>query len=170
MSPTKPLAFGIASLYEPRMQIMAGHLLESKHNLLQARVEHLELDLGFKAPEETGWWRCVFESYTVIPYTSVCSVYLNRNMWWQLICLKRAVPDVYPVFGRPVDGKQHASYVSQEVTRINHGPGQNHDSTVATRLTDLTYPNMKDMTRKTWQGHHRRFMVLDCSPVVRIIR
>eukprot|EP00435_Cladocopium_sp_Y103_P049670 s734_g15.t1 len=30
------------------MQIMAGQLLESKHNLLQARVEHLELDLGFK--------------------------------------------------------------------------------------------------------------------------
>ena len=44
---------------------MAGHLLESKHNLLQARVEHLELDLGFKAPEETGWWRCVFESYSL---------------------------------------------------------------------------------------------------------
>lgn len=38
---------------------MAGQLLESKHNLLQARVEHLELDLGFKAPKETGWWRCV---------------------------------------------------------------------------------------------------------------
>lgn len=33
---------------ELQMQIMAGHLLESKHNLLQARVEHLELDLGFK--------------------------------------------------------------------------------------------------------------------------
>lgn len=33
---------------ELQMQIMAGQLLESKHSLLQARVEHLELDLGFK--------------------------------------------------------------------------------------------------------------------------
>ena len=31
---------------------MAGQLLESKHSLLQARVEHLELDLGFKARGE----------------------------------------------------------------------------------------------------------------------
>ena len=31
---------------------MAGQLLESKHSLLQARVEHLELDLGFKANGE----------------------------------------------------------------------------------------------------------------------
>ncbi|CAJ1441106.1 unnamed protein product, partial [Effrenium voratum] len=34
---------------ELQMQIMAGQLLESKHSLLQARVEHLELDLAFKA-------------------------------------------------------------------------------------------------------------------------
>ena len=39
---------GVAPLARQRMQIMAGNLLESKHNLLQARVEHLELDLGFK--------------------------------------------------------------------------------------------------------------------------
>ncbi|CAE7629072.1 RNU1 [Symbiodinium sp. CCMP2456] len=31
------------------MQVLAGQLMESKHHLLQARVEHLELDLGFKA-------------------------------------------------------------------------------------------------------------------------
>ena len=41
--------FGAHLQSSPRMQIMAGQLLESKHNLLQARVEHLELDLGFKA-------------------------------------------------------------------------------------------------------------------------
>lgn len=34
---------------ELQMQVLAGQLMESKHQLLQARVEHLELDLGFKA-------------------------------------------------------------------------------------------------------------------------
>ena len=33
---------------------MAGQLLESKHSLLQARVEHLELDLAFKARVGVG--------------------------------------------------------------------------------------------------------------------
>ncbi|CAE8658277.1 unnamed protein product, partial [Polarella glacialis] len=37
-----------AAKSELQMQLMAGQLLESKHGLLQARVEHLELDLGFK--------------------------------------------------------------------------------------------------------------------------
>ena len=36
------------------MQVLAGQLMESKHQLLQARVEHLELDLGFKARREGG--------------------------------------------------------------------------------------------------------------------
>jgi len=34
---------------ELQMQVLAAQLMESKHQLLQARVEHLELDLGFKA-------------------------------------------------------------------------------------------------------------------------
>jgi len=39
---------------ELQMQIMSSQLLESKHSLLQARVEHLELDLGFKAACESS--------------------------------------------------------------------------------------------------------------------
>ena len=50
------------------MQVLAGQLLESKHHLLQARVEHLELDLGFKA----GCQRPVSFSEKLLPRKAIC--------------------------------------------------------------------------------------------------